>query len=123
MYIFYNPNPNDKRINDDNVRVMAKVLGSNWECAFSLLNFTACMMFEMPTSISVLGQCLKNIGYQKRIIADGKGDSYTVKDFCRDNQDGRFILVTGTHAIPVIDGDYFDNVDSGEEIPVMYWKR
>ena len=62
MYIFYNPNPNDKRTDDHTVRVMAKLLDSKWECAFSLLSFTACQFYEMPTSLSVLGECLKAMG-------------------------------------------------------------
>lgn len=123
MYIFYNPNPNDKRTDDHTVRVMAKLLDSKWECAFSLLSFTACQFYEMPTSLSVLGECLKAMGYQKRVIADGKGSEYTVKDFCRDNPAGHFVVITNTHPIVVVDGNYYDNRDSGEEIPLYFWKN
>ena len=50
-------------------------------------------------------------------------DFYTVRDFCRDNPHGIFILALSGHVLAVIDGNYYDSWDSGEEIPVYYWHR
>lgn len=47
----------------------------------------------------------------------------TVKDFCKENPIGTYILAISGHVVAVIDGDYFDTWDSGEEIPIYYWKK
>ena len=48
---------------------------------------------------------------------------YTVKDFCKDHPQGVFVLGTGTHAVAVIDGDYYDAWDSGNKVPLFYWRK
>lgn len=50
-------------------------------------------------------------------------DCYNVKDFAQDHPKGRYVVGTGTHVIAVIDGNYYDTWDSGEEIPVYYWEK
>ena len=36
---------------------------------------------------------------------------------------GTYVVGTGTHAIAVVDGCYYDAWDSGNEIVLYYWKR
>jgi len=33
------------------------------------------------------------------------------------------ILATGTHVIAVGDGNYYDTWDSGQEVPIYYWRK
>ena len=49
-------------------------------------------------------------------------DCYTVKRFCADNPELTGILATGTHVIAVANGNYYDTWDSGEEVPIYYWR-
>jgi hypothetical protein len=46
-----------------------------------------------------------------------------VEDFCRDNPEGTYVLGTGSHAIAVIDGNYYDAWDSGREQPMYYYRK
>lgn len=80
-------------------------------------------MYDMPSSNEVWGAYLKSIGYKKYVIPNTCPDCYTVRDFCNDNPTGRFLLATGSHVIAVIDGDYYDTWDSGDEVPVYYFTK
>ena len=58
-----------------------------------------------------------------RIILDEYPDYYTVEDFCTDHPKGTYVLGTGSHAVAVVDGCYFDAWDSGSEIPIYYFSK
>lgn len=64
---------------------------------------------------------LKNIGYKQTLIPNFCPECYTIKEFCKDNPKGKFLLTTGTHVVTVIDGNYYDTWDSGNEVPISYW--
>ena len=80
-------------------------------------------MYDMPSANRVWGEYLRSLGFVRRTIPDNCPDCYTVRDFCRDNPIGEFILGTGEHVIAVVDGDYYDSWDSGREIPIYYFER
>jgi hypothetical protein len=46
-----------------------------------------------------------------------------VEDFCKDHPKGIYVLGTGTHALTVVDGNYIDVWDSGQEIPIYYFTK
>ena len=50
-------------------------------------------------------------------------DCYRVKDFCCNNPYGKFIVATGDHVVAVIDGNYYDAWDSGNEILSYYFEQ
>lgn len=77
----------------------------------------------MPSSNRVWGQFLKSQGFKKYQIPDTCPDCYRVWQFCYDNPIGTFILGTGEHVICVVDGDYYDSWDSGNEVPIYYFKK
>ena len=58
-----------------------------------------------------------------RVILDDYPDYYTVQDFCIDHPKGTYVLGTGTHAVAVVDGYYYDAWDSGKEIPIYYFSK
>lgn len=80
-------------------------------------------MYDMPSSNEVWSAYLKSEGYMKRIIPNTCPSCYTVRDFCRDHPEGRYLLATGTHVVAAIDGDYYDTWDSGNEIPIYYFVK
>ena len=48
---------------------------------------------------------------------------FTVKDFCRDNPQGIFVLCLDGHVVTVMHGNYYDAYDSGDEIPLFYFSE
>lgn len=36
---------------------------------------------------------------------------------------GTYVIGTGTHAVCVIDGNYYDAWDSGEETPTYFYRK
>ena len=80
-------------------------------------------MKELPSQNNVWGAYLRNIGYTRHIIPDTCPDCYTVRNFSKDHPQGRYILGTGSHVVAVIDGNYYDTWDSGDEIPIYYFEK
>ena len=77
----------------------------------------------MPAVNKIWGAYLLNNKYKRFVIPNTCPNCYTVKDFCKDNPNGKFILATGEHVIAVVDGDYYDAFDSGDEVPIYYWHK
>lgn len=123
MFEHYNPNPRFKRTGDCAVRAISKALDMSWDDAYLAICFQGFMEKDMPNGNSIWGAYLRNKGFTRGIIPDSCPDCYTLKDFCTDNPEGVFVVGTGTHVIAVVDGKYYDAWDSGNEIPVYYWKQ
>lgn len=80
-------------------------------------------MHDMPSSNAVWGAFLKKEGFKRYIIPNECPDCYTVEDFCIDNPRGTYVLATGTHAVCVRDGFFYDTWDSGKELPIYYFTK
>lgn len=123
MFVHVNPNPNGLYVEDCVVRAISVATKRSWDDAFIHLCLQAYIMKNMPSVNKVWGNYLISIGFTRYILPDTCPDCYTIRDFCQDNQNGTFILATGSHVIAVIDGDYFDAWDSGDELPISVWRR
>lgn len=123
MFISYNPNPAGKRVGDCVVRALCKLTHRDWETVY----FSVCMegmrMHDMPSSNAVWGRYIKGQGFRKRLLPSSCPDCYTVRDFADEHRKGEYLLATGSHVVAVVDGDYYDSWDSGDEIPVYYFER
>lgn len=123
MWVKYNANPIGKRVGDCTVRAISKALNQSWEKTYVGLFVQGFMMYNMPSANAVWGAYLKRNGFTRHIVPEDLPDIYTVSNFCRDNPKGVYVLAPSEHVIAVVDGDYYDTWDSGDEIPVYYWKR
>lgn len=123
MYQYKNRNPKGHYVGDCVVRALAEVLDESWEQVYTELCVQGFVMCDLPSSNHVWGAYLQSKGYERDIIPNTCPDCYTVADFAKDNPVGRYVLATGTHVIAVIDGNYIDTWDSGDEIPVYYWRE
>ena len=98
------------------------------------LSFLSRKMADMPSSNRVWKQYLYDKGYQEYQAQNTCPNCLTVEGFCRQHPKGRFVLstaeytkardnliVTGTHVVAVIDGDYYDTWDSGADVPLSYF--
>lgn len=123
MYINYNSNPYGSRVGDCVVRAISTAMNMEWEDAYINLAFKGLMIGDMPSSNYVWGSYLKDSGYVREVIPYTCPNCYTVRDFCKEHPRGTFILGTGTHTVAVIDGDYYDTWDSGDEVPIYYYRK
>lgn len=123
MYRYYNPNKLHKT-EDCTVRALSKALGIDWRTAFMWLSNNALRHWDMMHKNYVWGDLLEQNGFKKAQLPNSCPRCYTVAEFARDNPDGVFVLGTGSHVVTVIDGDWFDMWDSGNEVPIIvYWRR
>ena len=123
MYIFYNPNPCGKAVGDCVIRAVSKIENLTWEQTFISICVFAYVHCDMPSSNAVWSAYLKSRGYRQYSLPTNCPDCYTVRDFCYDNPKGSFLVGTGTHVVAVVDGDYYDAWDSGNEVIDRYFTR
>lgn len=123
MYRNFNPNPIAARVGDCSVRALCKALGSDWETTYINMMLYGLMMCDLPSANAVWGKMLSDKGFVKRNLPLACAECYTVKDFTKDYNKGTYVIVVQGHVLTAIDGDYFDSWDSGDEVPLYYWKR
>ena len=123
MWVKYNPSPVGAKVGDCSVRAITAALGIDWESAYVLLCNAGFQMADMPSSNAVISAVLRKHGFYRKAIPDTCPNCYTVRDFCREYSKGVYVLGTGSHVVAVIDGDYYDSWDSGDEIPQYYWEE
>lgn len=123
MWINENLNPISARVGDCAVRAIAKALGVDWEKAYTMLAVNGFAMADLPNANNVIASVLRQNGFRREIIPNECPDCYTIADFCHDNPHGTYVLGTGTHVVAVIDGNYYDVWDCGDEIPAYAWYR
>ena len=121
-YIFANTNPKRKITNDCVVRAISLATGKSWnEVFWDLTDTLFCEKETCMDSNKIWGMYLEKQGYQRYHISDSCPACYTVKQFCEDNPKGTYVLGTGTHAVAVIEGDYYDVFNSGSATPLYYF--
>lgn len=122
-YVFYNPNPSEKFVGDCVIRGISKVENESWEDVYIGISVKGLLMRDMPSSNAVWGSYLQSKGYTRHSIPSMCPDCYSVFDFSEDHKQGIYLLATGTHVVAVVNGDYYDAWDSGNEIPAYYWVK
>lgn len=122
-YVNFNPNPVRKLVGDCVIRAISKATGQDWEDTYLDIVMLGFSMHDMPSSNDVWGTYLRDHGFTRYVIPDTCPNCYTVDQFVRDNPDLTGILATGTHVIAVDNGNYYDTWDSGNEVPIYYWRK
>ncbi len=122
-YIFFNPNPSKKLVGDCVIRGISKLTNQDWKTVHTELCVQSYSMDDIPSSNAVWGALLYKKGYRNHVIPDTCPNCYSVKRFCLEHPQGKYLLATGSHVIAVEDGDYYDTWDSGDEVPMYMWKK
>lgn len=123
MWIEYNANPVSNRVEDCAIRAVSVALGISWDDAFDRIAHNAKAMGSVMHSNAVFGSVLRQNGFYRAVIPNRCPDCYTVRDFCLEHPIGIYVVGTGSHVVTVVDGDYIDIWDSGNEIPIYYWYK
>lgn len=122
-FIYYNPNPLDKRTSDCVVRAVSRLFEISWDDAYDDLSDQGKIDKAPFTVDDVWGNYLYKRGYMMYLLPNTCPRCLTVRDFCYTHPEGRYMLKTSGHVIAVVDGNYYDSSDSGNEVPIYYWTR
>ncbi len=122
MWVKCNPNPLGKTTGDCVVRALAIAMDQSWRKTYRQLCDLGEKHADMPSSNAIWGLYLRERGAKQFILPESCPACITVRAFCERYPDGIYVIGTGTHAVTVIDGDYYDAWDSGEEIPTYFWR-
>ena len=123
MFVFCNPNPEKNLVGDCVIRAVSIALNQDWQTTYLGVTVKGFECYDMPSSNNVWGAYLEEKGFERLSIPNTCPNCYTIKDFCKDNPTGIYIIGTGSHAVAIIDGDYYDTWDSGDEVPMYFFKR
>lgn len=122
-FIFYNPNPDGKFVGDCTIRAISRLTHQDWNTTHRDLCELSGAMHDMPSSDAVWGEYLYQRGFRKHMIPDTCPFCYTIKDFCSEHPLGSFLLKTSGHVVAVVNGNYYDTSDSGNETPIYFWGK
>lgn len=122
-YVFFNNNPKNLRVGDCAVRAVSKAINQSWQDAYIGLCAEGLAYKDMPSANYIWGMYLKKYGFEERMISSICPNCVTVSQFAKDHSKGRYVLACQNHVVTVIDGDYFDTWDSGNEIVLYYYKK
>lgn len=122
-YVYHNPNPQRRSLTDCTVRAISTIMHKNWEETYTDLCNYGLSVHDMPSTNHVWGGYLINNGFVRYAIPNTCPNCYTIMDFAIDHPVGEYIVATGSHVVAVVDGNYYDTSNSGNEIPVYYYER
>lgn len=123
MFIEANPNPKGKHTGDCTVRAIALATDQSWDATFTGLAANAYELADMPSSNAAWGQYLKSKGFKRHALPDTCPDCYTVSQFAADHPIGTYVVACESHVVCVIDGDWLDTWDSGDEPALYFWTK
>ena len=122
-YVFYNPNPKNQRVGDCAVRAVSKAIGKDWTDTYIGLCSEGLALRDMPSANLVWGMYLRKFGFEEHMIPSICPDCTTVKRFAKDHPRGRYVLACQNHTVCIINGDYYDSWDSGDEVILYYFTK
>lgn len=123
MWRMYNPNPTGKRMGDCTVRAVAAATRQDWRHAYLAICLEGLEMCDMPSSNAVWGGYLRACGFIRRGLPDACPECETVRDFAGEHPRGVYVLALDGHVVTLIDGDWYDTWDSGDERVLYVYTR
>lgn len=121
MWVKANPNPWKQEVPDCVVRAISIALNIPWLVVYDELCEVGRRRYNMPSADAVWGLYLYMHGFEPFVLPSCP-KCVTVNEFTKMYPKGTYIIGTGNHAVAVIDGDYFDSWDSGNEVPSFFWR-
>lgn len=122
-YVHYNPNPDGKVVGDCVVRALTILFNDTWNNVYADITMVGAFIHDMPSADAVWGEYLSLNGYTKHVLPNTCPNCYTIYDFIRDFPEGTYLVATGTHVVAVVDGNFYDTSNSGNEMIIYYWRK
>lgn len=122
MWINCNPNPKRKNVPDCVIRALVIALNKSWYDVHDELCELSREECSVTCDDNVWGRYLYQMGFEPFLLPGTCPSCITIKRFCIMYPHGTYIIGTGSHAVAVIDGNYYDSWDSGNEIPSFFWR-
>lgn len=124
MWIYANPNPYEADEPDCVVRAIAIATGRKWSEVHGELCAISGLLGTMPSVNRLWDLYLKRKGFVRFEMPEECPECVTIKTFCRMYPKGTYILGTGSHAVAVIDGNYYDTYpESGDMRPMYFYRK
>lgn len=123
MFVQYNPNPDGKRTDDCTIRALTKALGMDWESVYLKLAVAGMKHHDLMHKNYVWDDLLTDYGYRRYAIPNTCPRCYTIRQFAQEHPEGTYVLGTGDHVVTVVSGNWFDTWDSGDCVPIVYYRR
>ena len=120
-YKHFNLNPVNNINPDCTIRAIGLFTDSTWTETYDGVCAEGRRMYNMPSSNVVWSSYLRKLGFRRYLLKNTCPDCYTVREFCFDHPNGRFLLCLDEHVVTVIDGYYYDTFDCGNETVLYYW--
>ena len=122
MWVKCNPNPVGRQTGDCVIRAIAIATGQSWRETYRDLCRIGEIQGDLPNANMIWGLYLKEMGGRQFLLPESCPACITVQAFAERYPKGTYVIGTGTHAVAVIDGDWYDAFDSGAATPTVFWK-
>lgn len=122
MWINVNPNPKRRNGTDCVIRAICFAFGMSWYEVYDGLCEVGRADCDWPSNDDIWGHYLLMRGCTPVVLPKKCPRCMRIAEFADRYPKGTYIIGTGNHAVAVIDGDYFDSWNSGNEIASFFWK-
>lgn len=123
MYEYFNKNPQGNyRAGDCVIRAISIVTGDSWEDIYDDLCDEGKYLGDWGNNNGVWDVYLRRRGFRRYVCSNNCPYCYSVADFAKEHPYGKYIVATGKHVVAVVNGNYIDSWDSGNEVPIYYYK-
>lgn len=117
-YSQFNANPDGKNVGDCTVRAISTALGQSWDRTYREICLVGRVLHNMPSGNAVWQEYLDLRGWRRY-----DGGDVTVREFCRENQYGTYVLGIDGHVVCVKDGELLDTWDSRDKRVIYVWGK
>ena len=123
MWIYANPNPCRREEPDCVVRAISLATDQTWDNVHTDLCVLSNLLCTMPSVNWLWERYLLDCGFEKFLLPESCPSCISVREFSNRFHSGTYVIGTGTHAVAVIDGNYLDSWDSGDETPTYFFRK
>lgn len=76
----------------------------------------------MPSADTVWGRYLFDLGFEPFVLPSICPRCVTINEFTKMYPRGVYIIGTGSHAVAVKNGNFFDSWDSSDQVVTFFWR-